>query len=102
MMSYPVLIAWNVGLVWLAWALAKKNRWLALIPVPIAALFALGAVDILRDAHFRPAVIHELGYSYIALGFVPLLAIIVVAVTRKKPNKAPEPTPGLVTPRALE
>ena len=37
-----------------------------------------------------------------ALGRFPGALRPVSADTRKKPNKAPEPTPGLVTPRAME
>jgi len=65
-----------------------------------------------RIAH-RPAM--ELTLSYPDASWIPLWAHIDCLVeklhpavptrlrsSKKRPNKAPEPTPGLVTPRALE
>jgi hypothetical protein len=95
MMSFPALVAWTLGLVATAWTLMRRRKWLAVVPLPFAVLFASGAFDAARDPHIGPAIIHELGYTYVALGFVPLTEILVlVFILKKKPaNKAVDPTP---------
>jgi len=101
MMSFHALIAWNTALPLVTWMLKKKSRWLTLIPIMPAALFALGSLEELRDPDFGPAVIHELGYGYVALSFLPLLMTTIVAVlSKKRPNKTLEQTPTSVTDRA--
>jgi hypothetical protein len=84
MMSLPVLVAWNVVLILLALALAKKSRWFVLLPFAFALVLAAGAIEELRDPYVGPAVIHELGYGYVALSVLPLLAIAAVSARRKK------------------
>jgi len=84
MMSFPALIVWNVVLVLVAWVAAKKNRWLVLLPLSLAAILAFGAAEEYRDPFVGPAVIHELGYSYAALSFLPLYAVVTFTMRKKK------------------
>jgi len=83
-MSMPTLVVWNAVLVLAAWALAKKSRWLALIPFLFAAVLAFGALEEFRDPFVGPAMIRELGYGYAVLSFLPLLAVAAVAARKKK------------------
>jgi len=93
MMSWHASIVWTVVIVAVAWALIKKNLWLAIIPLPFAALFALGSYEIWIDRHMRPAVIEELGISYLLIGLVPLLAILAILIGKKKtPNQSVQRT----------
>jgi hypothetical protein len=84
MMSFPTLVAWNVALIMLALVFAKKKRWLALLPCSFAFFLALGTFEELCDPFVGPAVIHELGFGYVTLSFLPLLAIMAVVVSAKR------------------
>jgi ABC-type Co2+ transport system permease subunit len=84
MMSLPTLIVWNVVLVLVARAVAEKSRWFALIPFSLATVLALSALEELRDPFVGPAVIHELGYRYAALSFLPLIVVATIAARKRK------------------
>jgi hypothetical protein len=88
MMSWPTLLGWNVGLIVLAWAIAKVARWLVVIPFLLAGVLALSAIDELRDRFVGPAVVHELGYGYVALSFLPVIFVVVIAVRTRKRSPA--------------
>ena len=89
MMSWPALWSWVIGITVLAWALIRKKKWFAVFPMPFALIFALGSIDTWRAPYIGPAVIHELGYFYLMLGFVPLISIIVLlCVVKKRANQA--------------
>lgn len=91
MMSWPILTLWSFGLVLLAWALSRKKKWRLVIPLPFAALLAFAMFEELHDPDVGPAVISELGYCYVALPFLPLLAIAVLLLSKnKKSNQSPE------------
>ena len=95
MMSFPTLVVWNIAFVLVTWALVKKSRWLALIPFPLATLFALGAIEEWRDPYIGPAVIGELGYGYLALDILPFCTVVTLAaLKRKNANPAPAPQPA--------
>jgi hypothetical protein len=93
MLSWPALIIWVIVLVGLTWVLGRRKKWLLLIPLPVAWLFASGPFDEMRDPNFGPAVVAELGYSYWAVSIIPIVAVSVVACLPKKPNQPPQPTP---------
>src|SRR5436190_6507724 len=84
----PVLFLWSAGIVLLVWALSRKMKWAAVIPLPLAILFALGSSQEPRDDFVGPAIIHELGYGYVLLAYVaavlPFIAIAVFVSQRKK------------------
>jgi hypothetical protein len=98
MLSWPALLAWTSGLSAAAWLLARKKKWLVLIPLPLALLFAAGSIEEMRDPFFASAVIQELGYSYWIVSFVPLVAIIAAACIQKKPIQPPQTTTGSCAP----
>lgn len=83
MLSWPALWAWSFGLSAAAWLLSRKKKWLVLVPLPLALLFAAGSIEEMRDPFFAPAVIQELGYSYWIVSFTPLAAIIAAACIPK-------------------
>ena len=87
MMSFPQLLLWNVGLIVVAWWLVRRSRWLVLIPLFMAAIFAVGTVDELRDPHVGPAVMHELGYPYVALSVLPFLAVAGLLIRGSKSDE---------------
>ena len=80
MMSFPTLLLWNAALIVAAWWLVRRSRWLALVPLCVAAIFALATLDELRDPHVGPAVIHELGYAYVALIFFPSVVVLALLI----------------------
>jgi len=81
MMSLPTLLVWNAIIVLLTWWFVRKNKWLAVIPLSVALIFAFGGLEELREPHMARAVIQELGYFYVALNFLPLLMIAVLLIT---------------------
>lgn len=94
MMSHPALITWCLGLMIASYLLERKNRWLLLIPSVFALVSALGSIEELKDPHFSDAVIHELGYGYILLGFTPAAFILALLAKRIiEPNKSVDSTP---------
>ena len=68
MLSWPALIIWVIVLVGLTWVLGRRKKWLLLIPLPVAWLFASGPFDEMRDPNFGPAVVAELAQS-VSLGY---------------------------------
>jgi len=102
MNSWPTEIAWMVGISLASVVALRRRSWLAVIPGLFALLWSWGAYDILTDRFMRPAVIAELGLSYILIQFLPLIVFVAffVPAIRKRPNQALQPTPMLVTPRA--
>jgi len=84
----PVLFLWSTALVLLSWALIKKTKWLAIVVLPMAALFAVGATQEPRDEFVGPAIVHELGFSYIILAHVaaalPFIAILALILRRNE------------------
>jgi hypothetical protein len=95
-----MLALWCAGIALLAWVLTKKKKWLAIIPLPLAGFFALAATHETRDPFVGPAIIRELGYSYVVFCYffaaIPLVVIVTLIFRSKKaPNQSPEPTSGL-------
>jgi hypothetical protein len=84
LMSLSALVAWNAMLAVIAWTLAKKSVLLVLAPLFVAMLLAAVSLEELCDPFVGPAVIHELGYGYAALSFLPLLTIVVIVIRTKK------------------
>jgi hypothetical protein len=84
MMSWPALWSWVFVIPLVTWALLRKSKWLVVLPLPLAALLALGSFDSWRDPYIGPAVVEELGYLYLMLGFVPLISIGVLFLVVKK------------------
>ena len=92
MMSFPQLLLWNVGLIVAAWGLVRRSRWLVVIPPFVAAIFAVGMLEELRDPHIGPAMMHELGYPYVALSVLPFLAVAALLVRGRKPDEVHQNT----------
>lgn len=87
-MSFPSLLLWNAAIIVATWWLVGRSRWLVLIPLAVAAILALATVDELRDPHVGPALIHELGYSYFVLSFLPLAAVVSLFLIRRRVHEA--------------
>jgi hypothetical protein len=84
----PVLFLWSAALVLLAWALIRKKKWLAILPAGFGALFAVAATAEVRDPFVGPAIITELGHSYVAFAYLsaalPFIAILTFAVRKNE------------------
>ena len=76
----PILFLWTATIVLLAWVLIRKKKWLAVVPVGLGVIFAIGATAEARDPFVGPAIIRELGHGYIALAYLaaalPFIAIL--------------------------
>ncbi|MBK8477052.1 MAG: hypothetical protein IPL39_12370 [Opitutaceae bacterium] len=100
MNSWPALIAWVAGISAASVVALRKRSWLAAIPGLLALLWAWGACDIVADRFMRPAVITELGMSYILIEYVPLAVFLVLLLirTKKSPNQRPDGTAAKAPP----
>jgi hypothetical protein len=94
MNSWPTEVAWMVGISLASVVALRRRSWLAVIPGLFALLWTWGAYDILANRFMRPAVIAELGLSYILIQFLPLIVFVVffVRAIKKRPNQSPEST----------
>ncbi len=90
MNSWPAEVAWTVGISIASIVALRRRSWLAVIPSLFALLWTWGAYDIVADRFMRPAVIAELGVSYILIQFLPLVVFVVFfAIEIKKgPNQS--------------
>jgi hypothetical protein len=84
----PVLFLWSAALVLLARALIRKTKWLAILPIGFAVLFAVAATAEVRDPFVGPAIVGELGHSYVSLAYLsaalPFIAILIFAVRKNE------------------
>ena len=89
MNSWPTIIAWMVLVSAASVITIRRRSWLAVIPGFFAVLWAWSAFDILTDRFMRPAVIAELGLSYILIEFLPLTVFVAFGIIerKKKPNQ---------------
>ena len=91
----PVLVLWCVGICLLAWVLGRRTKWLGLLTLPIAFLYAIGVTAEPLDSFVGPAIIHELGYYYpftcFALALIPF-AIMAIPFFKTESNKAVQRT----------
>ena len=85
----PILFLWSAVIVVLAWVLIRKKKWLALVPLVLAIFFAVVATQEPRDVFVGPAIIRELGYSYVAFCYLAAalpFAAIAFLIIRKNEN----------------
>lgn len=90
MPSHATMVAWNVGLAAGTWLLVRKKSWwavLAFVPVLIAGAIGWGTFDELLDPHIGPAVLHELGWSYVILGLTPFILVHWIVLIRLSPTR---------------
>src|SRR4051812_46893307 len=94
------LILLGVGLMsaLISLALVSWKKWLAVVAVLFAVFSAALLLDGVRSPDVGPALISELGYSYVAIAYtsaVSPFAVIAFLLFRKKkePNQPPEPMP---------
>ena len=84
----PVLFLWSAAIMVFAWALIRWKKWLAILPLFVAVCFAIGATAEPRDPFVGPAIVHELGYGYIAFAYLaaalPFIAIARLLLRRRK------------------
>jgi hypothetical protein len=94
-----VLGLWCAGITLLAWLLTRKRKWLVIIPLPLAAVFAVGVTHEPRDPFVGPAIIRELGYSYVTLCYLfaiapfAMIAVLIIR-SKKEPNQSPQHNAG--------
>ena len=88
----PILFLWSAVIVLLAWVMIRKKKWLAFVPLILAIFFAVGATQEPRDVFVGPAIIQELGYSYVVSCYLaaalPFLAITVLIIRKNENNGA--------------
>jgi hypothetical protein len=69
----------------------RSRRWPALIAVPLIAVWAFALISELHSADVGPAIVHELGRSYVIqsyiAAFVPLLFVL-FSLSRNRTNVA--------------
>ena len=89
------------GLCVLAALPMRKSRWLAVIAIPVASLWAavvwLFIQSEIRDPFVGPAILRELGYSYVVTAYasaiIPFIVILALFIPWKNwPIKSPQPT----------
>jgi hypothetical protein len=82
------LVSWSAAITFLAVLLSFWRKWLAVVPLPLATVFAIAATAESRDRVVGPAIIHELSYGYVALAYflaaAPFVAIALLVFRRKK------------------
>jgi len=81
----------------ISWQLMKWKKWLAVVAVPLAILSAALVLEEVRNPDVGPAIVRELGYSYVVVAYVsagaPFIAIMALLSRRKKePNQSLQPT----------
>jgi hypothetical protein len=90
MNSWPAVVAWVVLISAASVITIRRRSWLAVIPCLLAIFWALVGYGILSDRFIRPAVIAELGLSYILIEFLPLIVSVAFGVIemKKRPNQS--------------
>lgn len=91
-----VLFLWSAAIALLAWALIRKKKWLAILPIGLAALFAVGATAEARDRFISPAIVRESGYGYVAFTYsaaaLPLFPITAFLLRKMKGDNYSAPS----------
>jgi len=80
----------------------KRGRRFSTVGVVTGAISVLAGAGFTAIHRFRPPYLDLLHASLIAPLALGLVGFYLSMRMKKSPNKAPEPTPGAVTPRATE
>lgn len=75
-----------------SWPLMRWKKWLAIIALPLALCSAAFVLEEVRSPDVGPAIITELGYSYVAIAYASALApfILIVALLLRKKRSEPD------------
>jgi len=74
-----------------SWPMVRSKKWLAVVALPLAFLSAAFVLEEVRSPDVGPAIVRELGYSYVAIAYASALAPFVVIITLLARKKRGEP-----------
>lgn len=58
----------------MSWPLVRWKKWLAVVAFPLAFVSAAIVLEEVRSPDVGPAIVQELGYSYVAIAYASALA----------------------------